>query len=217
MLIVRYISAFIISCLLTIIVFFLMQKMLSFEQQVFHHEQNLPGLDFVRLIRKPETAPKIYKTRSPEIPKPPEKKIPLAKRQALKISKPKLEPIVLTAPRLRATFNVNDALYLGEYHNKTIEQQPLQSDAEVVPLVRIAPLYPLRAAKIGIEGWVKMEVFINSQGHVETVKVLEAQPSNIFNRAAAKAMKHWRFRPKIVAGKAVSRIAEQTINFRLHK
>ncbi len=71
--IIRYISTFAISCILTLLLFIFMQKMLNFEQQKVHKTQSLNGLDFVRLIREPKTEKILYKTKTPEQPKPPEK------------------------------------------------------------------------------------------------------------------------------------------------
>lgn len=190
--------------------------MLSFEKQNTQSIQSLHGLDFVRLIREPQSEKQHYKTRLPEKPEPPKQKPPPPKFQQLQISKPVIDSIALPVPRLQSALNLNDALYLGGFHKNAAPQQGVQFDEEVVPLVRIAPLYPSRAARMGIEGWVKMAVLINSQGVVEQVKVLQAQPENVFNHAAIKAMKRWRFRPKIVAGKAVARTAVQQMNFQLH-
>ncbi|MCW8928667.1 MAG: TonB family protein [Gammaproteobacteria bacterium] len=215
--IIRYISTFVVSCILTLMLFILMQKLLNFENHNIHKTQELNGLDFVRLIREPREEKIPYKTQPPEQPQRPKQKKPPPKLEQLKVKKPVLDSIVLPRPRLQTNLNLNDALYLGEYQKNTPIQKNIEIDEEVVPLVRISPVYPSRAARIGIEGWVKMEVFIDSSGSVEKVKVLDAHPSNIFNRAAIKAMKRWRFRPKMVAGKAVPRIAEQQMNFKLQK
>ena len=216
MCVIRYISTFIISCLLTVIFFVLMQKMLNFEKQTLSTAHSLKGLDFVRLIREPRTEKKQYKTLLPEDPQPPKVKKPTPKLEQLQVYKPVLHSISLPRPQLLTNLNLNDALYLGSYQKNAPIEQTLAIDEEVVPLVRIAPIYPSRAARTGIEGWVKMEILINSSGAVEKVKILEAQPPNIFNRAAIKAMKRWRFRAKMVSGEAVSRTAEQQMNFKLN-
>lgn len=214
---IRYVSFFIISSSLTVLLFILMQKMLSFEKQTTESVQLSGGLDFVRLIREPESVYVRHENKPPEKPKPPEKKPPHSKLPKLKVNKPKIDSIVLPKPELNTKLNLNDALYLGNFHKDIPQKNSVQIDEEVVPLIRIAPRYPSRAARLGIEGWVKMEIIIDSKGAVEKVKVLAARPSNLFNRAAIRAIKQWRFRPKIVSGKAVSRTAEQQINFKLKK
>jgi len=220
----------------------MMQKMLSFELQTKTSDSLLNGLDFVRLIRDPEPVAKIIRTKPPEKPRPPKKKTPPPKLQQLQVHKPKVNPIVMPTPRLQTKLNLNDALYLGSFQKQIPVkriipkgvpqpeqqeiQQEIQVDEEVVPLVRIAPIYPSRAARpiypsraarLNIQGWVKLEVLIDNKGSVKKAKILKSHPSGIFNRAAIKAIKRWRFRPKVVDGIAVSRTAEQQINFKLQK
>jgi len=93
----------------------------------------------------------------------------------------------------------------------------LSGDGDVVPIVRITPIYPRKAALKGIEGWVKLEFTITKEGTVSDVKVLDAKPRRIFNRAAIKSILRWKFKPRVVSGKAVARRATQTIEFRLQK
>jgi protein TonB len=38
-------------------------------------------------------------------------------------------------------------------------------------------------------------------GGVEDVKVIEAEPKRIFNREAIRALRKWKYRPKMVDGK----------------
>ena len=89
--------------------------------------------------------------------------------------------------------------------------------SDLIPLVRIEPRYPSRAARRGIEGWVKLAFTITEDGTVEDVKIVEAEPSRIFDRAASLAVRKWRFRPRIVDGKPVARSAMQVLRFQLVK
>lgn len=74
---------------------------------------------------------------------------------------------------------------------------------EARPIVRIAPQYPIAAAREGIEGWVILSFSINETGGIEDVEVLEAEPKRVFNREAMRALRKWKYRPKIVEGKPV--------------
>lgn len=87
----------------------------------------------------------------------------------------------------------------------------------VVPLERIPPKYPARAANRHIEGWVKIEFTITTSGTVENAIVVEAQPTEIFDEAALKAINQWTFKEKIVNGVAVEQRAVQTLQFKLTK
>ena len=75
-------------------------------------------------------------------------------------------------------------------------------DGEYLPIVKVAPQYPRRAAQKGIEGYVVVEFTVSTLGTVKDPKVIEAAPANIFNRAALSAVKKFKYKPKIVNGKA---------------
>ncbi len=85
----------------------------------------------------------------------------------------------------------------------------------VIPLERIPPKYPARAANRHIEGWVKIEFTITTTGTVENAVVVEAEPAEIFDEAALKAINQWVFKEKIVNGVAVEQRAVQTLQFKL--
>ncbi|WDE00886.1 energy transducer TonB [Thalassomonas actiniarum] len=74
-------------------------------------------------------------------------------------------------------------------------------DGDATPIVRIEPKYPMQAARDGKEGWVKLSFTINEIGGVEDVKVIEAQPKRIFDKEAKRALRKWKYKPKVVDGK----------------
>lgn len=74
-------------------------------------------------------------------------------------------------------------------------------DGDATPIVRIEPKYPIQAARDGKEGWVILSFTINEVGGVEEVKVIEAQPKRIFDKEAKRALKKWKYKPKVVDGK----------------
>ena len=77
------------------------------------------------------------------------------------------------------------------------------ADGDAVPMVRVPPQYPERAAQRGIEGRVLIEFTISKSGSVKDPKVIAYEPSKIFNKAAIKAVSQWKYNPKIENGKAV--------------
>ena len=79
------------------------------------------------------------------------------------------------------------------------------ADQDVVPLVRVNPEYPIRAAQRGIEGWVEVEFTISPTGNVTDVAVVGYYPSSVFNSAAQRAIRRWKYNPKIENGKPVER------------
>ena len=81
----------------------------------------------------------------------------------------------------------------------------ISSDGDVVPVVRVNPQYPPRAAERGIEGWVEIVFDISPAGAVEDAEVTDSKPSKVFDRAALRAVRKWKYNPKIEGGKAVER------------
>ena len=79
------------------------------------------------------------------------------------------------------------------------------SDTDVVPIVRVTPQYPLRASERGIEGWVEVEFTISKLGTVKDPRVINSHPSSIFDRAALKAIRKWKYNPKIEDGEPAER------------
>ena len=79
------------------------------------------------------------------------------------------------------------------------------SDTDAIPIVRVAPQYPMRAAERGIQGWVEMEFTISVAGTVKDPVVLASHPGSIFDKEALRAIRKWKYNPKIVNGEPVER------------
>lgn len=66
--------------------------------------------------------------------------------------------------------------------------------AELKPLKRVEPEYPVEAARAGIDGFVELE-FTVAAGKVASVSVVNARPARTFETSAVKAVKQWQFAP----------------------
>ncbi|RUO49598.1 energy transducer TonB [Pseudidiomarina donghaiensis] len=75
-------------------------------------------------------------------------------------------------------------------------------DGEATPIVRINPRYPPAAARDGIEGWVMLRFTIDETGGVTDVEVIDANPRRMFDQEARRALLRWKYKPKVVDGKA---------------
>ena len=99
----------------------------------------------------------------------------------------------------RASIEIDTGLQLS---NASISA----TDGDMLPLVAIAPQYPTRAAQRGIEGWCLVSFTVNGLGNVEedTIIVVDAEPSSMFDRSSIRAAGRFKFQPRVVDGQGVS-------------
>ena len=83
------------------------------------------------------------------------------------------------------------------------------------PIVTIEPTYPAIAVLKRIEGFVDVEFTVDVNGSVKNVRVVQAEPENIFNQAAKQAVLKYKFSPKMVDNITVEQVAKQRIEFKL--
>lgn len=162
------------------------------------------------VVKPPEPVKKV----SPPKPVAQPKILTTASENA-EISIPKFEsaPIVETAPAppppvAKAVATPVETSGHGQDDSKSVT-------SGVVPIVRVPPKYPPRAASRHIEGWVKVEFTITKEGEVTDAVVVNAEPADIFDDAALSAIIQWEFKAKIVNGTAVTQRATQTLQFKL--
>lgn len=77
------------------------------------------------------------------------------------------------------------------------------ADGDYLPIVKVAPVYPRRAVDRGIEGYVIVEFTVTKTGAVRSPRVVEYEPSTIFNKAALAAALKFKYKPRIVNGEAI--------------
>jgi len=109
--------------------------------------------------------------------------------------------------------NMDDAL-LGDVGKNMVMSED-SVDVAPVPSERTAMAYPKKARKMGVSGYVLMNLLINKNGSVEKVKVLESQPAEVFDDVAVTGVKTWRFKPAQYKGEAVKVWAKQKVRFDL--
>lgn len=85
----------------------------------------------------------------------------------------------------------------------------------IMPIIKVNPIYPNRAASHGIEGWVRVEFTIEVDGSVSDAVVVQSMPEAVFDDATLDAIKQWQFKPKMVNGVAVPQRAGQQLQFKL--
>jgi len=101
-----------------------------------------------------------------------------------------------------------DLLNAGNYifEIEEIDQAPQ-------PLASIKPNYPPRARMRKIEGHVQVEFVVDSDGIVRDAEVTASTPQGVFDDAALRAVRHWKFKPGVKDGQAVPVRVRQPIKF----
>ncbi|HET6552505.1 MAG TPA: energy transducer TonB [Dyella sp.] len=84
-------------------------------------------------------------------------------------------------------------------------------------LVRnVNPRYPTTAVRANQEGWVEVSFTITPEGNVDDVKVVDAEPRHVFDRAAVEAVSRWKYQPATQNGTPVSAQDKRRIVFKLN-
>lgn len=206
------------AVLLNVVLFALMPGLLQTVPKKPELMQPLESIQVVRMHR-PDSA-----VRKKKKPKPPEqKKKDIPKNQKpLALSKPltrkirlpfKLNPKLAAGPQTMAVPSLDllslEALDLRHVYNVN------DLDAPLTPMVKVPPMYPMRAKRMGIQGWVKVKFLVNEEGMIEHIEILEAQPVDMFETSVMNCVSRWRFKPGTVAGIPVKTWAETTIRFEM--
>lgn len=76
------------------------------------------------------------------------------------------------------------------------------SDGEYLPIVKVAPVYPTRAASRGLEGYVIVEFTVTQTGATKDIFVVEST-SSLFERAAVDAAAKFKYKPRVIDGNPV--------------
>ncbi|HEY6308928.1 MAG TPA: energy transducer TonB [Candidatus Angelobacter sp.] len=84
--------------------------------------------------------------------------------------------------------------------------------AEAQLLTKVDPVYPHMAIVTGTQGEVRLHAIIAKDGSIESLNVISGHPMLV--RAAADAVRQWRYRPYYLNGQAVEVETFITVNFK---
>ena len=163
----------------------------AFMQYLISGEQRAPiklGDDItVEMFQAPEDK---QTTHIKRIPPPPTPKVP-----------PKTPPRVTPSNEPITAISTAPPIVINGFGND-MKQTLTRPTGDASPIVRINPKYPTSAARDGIEGWVQLSFNISPTGEVIDATVVNAEPKRIFDREALRAIKRWKYRPKVIEGVA---------------
>ncbi len=203
----RMLISGLVAVAVTFGLFYLMVTLVFSNIDRNENDENLPGIHFGPVDIPEDAATK--KRQKPKPPPPPKKPPPPPKMQ---VSNPDVNPDQLDLDMPNLDVPLSGAGGLMGLNFAAVDRT---AEGDIIPLVRIQPQYPRQAAISRIEGWVKLEFTITPLGTVKDPRVLEAKPPRVFDREAIRALLKWKFKPRVVDGKAVDRQATQTIEFKL--
>lgn len=202
----RFVKPTLYASLFTFGVFWSMHLLIAGGRYLAEQGEKLQTVDFVRL--KKESELETRERRKPPKPEPPKQPPP----PKMKIDQPPPEspPTPFQMPKLDLPTKISGGPFMGSYVGGDSAGY-----GDLTPLVRITPQYPREAARDGVEGSVLFELIINPDGTVKSARVLKAEPRGYFERAAMTAIYKWKFKPKLVDGKAVESKGTQEVKFSL--
>ena len=186
----RYVNAVIIAVVVTAALFLTMRALIESGDATIDDSPERRVLEFVEVERDQSVE---KKQRKPKKPPKPEQPPP-------EMEQPQMEQTDMINADASMSFAANIAADNGLKNGMSLDA----SDGEYLPIVKVAPIYPRRALSRGIEGYVIVEFTVTPQGTVVSPEVVEAEPEGIFERAAMDAAKKFKYKPRMVDGKAVS-------------
>jgi len=179
-------AAFAVAATITLLSFALMQQLIAAKHGP---RPKVEPIGPLTLYSPPKDSAVIEKTPMPKMPPPPERNLP--KPEVMDADPANITPGLVTLGPIELP--KSDGRNMGSG----------VTDRSATPLVRVEPRYPIDAARDGITGWVRLAFSIDETGSVTDIAVLAAEPANIFNREAIKALRRWKYQPNIVNGVAV--------------
>ncbi len=148
------------------------------------------NVDIANFIRMTEQSREVRSRRDPKAPEKPVQEQQQQLQQLAQASSGNLSGLAVDIPdvdvELSAEFGSDIAIA-----------------RELIPLVRIPATYPQRAVQRGIEGYVILRFVVTETGSVEDPEVLRAEPPDVFERSAIRAVLRWKYQPQIKDGKPV--------------
>lgn len=210
------------SILLNLGLFALMPGLIRQTPGMPEKQAALDPIQVIRVKRPEPPPPPKKKPRPEEKPKPAK---PVAKAVAQpqnvrpRIARPRLDfqlnpklppaPMDLAVPHVE-TFDMDLPALKSLYTASEL-------DAPLRAVKKLPPLYPIRAKRRRIQGFVTVAFRVTKQGRVENIEILKSEPEGVFDKSVRDCVARWQFTPGTVEGIPVAAKAKTTIRFKLEK
>ena len=117
-------------------------------------------------------------------------------------------------PTQSAQAGAQNAAQPGGNASAVAAPAPVGPTADAVLVKAAAPHYPPAAVRSRQEGWVVVSFTVGTDGKPVNVRVVDAQPRRIFDRAAIEAGENYEFKPAVRYGVPVVSARQQRIEFK---
>ncbi|OOF27472.1 energy transducer TonB [Salinivibrio proteolyticus] len=198
----RWLISMPVALVFTLGLFMLMALMVGHSTQRPQEKSTSMSIDI--FMQEPDTDVQRRQRTVPERPKPPEMPdtpTPVTQTQSTASAQPDM-------PTLNLQTNIQGVMVqapsLGDL---SVMQGP--NNQQAMPLFRVQPNYPPRAMRRGLEGYVVVRFTISPSGRPQDLSVVEANPPRMFEREALRALRKWKYEPKVVNGEAVAQPGQQ--------
>ncbi|MDM7859825.1 energy transducer TonB [Alteromonas sp. ASW11-36] len=78
-----------------------------------------------------------------------------------------------------------------------------QGDGEYLPIVKVAPAYPIKASMEGLEGTCLVQFTVTVTGSTKDVESVPGQCHRYFVRSSVEAAKKFKYKPRIIDGEPI--------------
>ncbi len=144
-------------------------------------------LDFVRVERQETSQRKSVKPKRPQTQEAPASPSPQQTNQQLGDAS-----INVALPSLSNQVDVD----IGGIEVGT-------GDGEYLPIVKVAPIYPIKASVNGVEGDCIVEYTVTSSGATKDIRIVKGHCPKLFAKASIKAAKKFKYKPRVIYGEAI--------------
>lgn len=179
----RYALALTVGGVAAFSLLWVMQFLIATGEAAITEERETHFLDFVRVRPDTPPVPENVRPEKPEDPPPPPPRTiqePLdTETEVTPVIKPPLPP-------------TDSGRITGIPRDQALE-------GEILPLVRVAPDYPLAALRRGLEGYCDVECTVTPKGTTTDVHAIYCT-SKLFERASIRAVQQFKYKPRVVGG-----------------
>ena len=184
----RLIPMFLVGIIIAGGLTYFMHVLIENSQQGLDQSKRAHLLDFVRVKRDETSKQKQVKPKRPELNKaPPAPPTPQNNNNDLTDTN-----LAVSLP----TINNNVAVDVGGIGINS-------GDGEYLPIVKIAPSYPIAAMSKGLEGACTVVYTVTTTGATKDIRVLDGQCPRVFARASIQAAKKFKYKPRQEDGKLI--------------